>query len=148
MQNLPLSPLYDPTLTQPMRDEVTELGVKELRTPENVDEAIGKEGTTLLFINSVCGCAAGSARPALRLALANDRLPDQVVSVFAGQDREATDQARSHIHGFPPSSPMFVLMENGQVIHAVPRHHIEGYMAEQIADNLKGAFNAHCGLRG
>ncbi len=147
MQNLPLSPLYDPTLVQPMRDEITALGVKELRTPESVDEALGKEGTTLLFINSVCGCAAGSARPALRLAMGHDTLPDQVVSVFAGQDREATEQARSYVHGFPPSSPMFVLMEKGQVIHAVPRHHIEGYTAEQIADNLKGAFNAYCGQK-
>lgn len=144
MQNLPLSPMYDPTLVQPMRDEVTELGVRELTTREQVDEAIAKEGTTLVFVNSVCGCAAGSARPALRLALQNEALPDQVVSVFAGQDREATEQARGHFHGYPPSSPMFMLLEDGQVVHAVPRHHIEGYSAAQIAENLKGAFNTYC----
>lgn len=144
MQNLPLSPMYDPTLVQPMRDEVTSLGVTELTTPGDVDQAIKKEGTTLVFVNSVCGCAAGSARPALKLAMENETLPDQVVSVFAGQDREATEQARSHFHGYPPSSPMFALLENGEVVHMVPRHHIEGYTAEQIAENLKGAFNSFC----
>ena len=144
MHNLPLSPLYDPTLVQPMRDEVTELGVQELTTPEAVDTALAKEGTTLVFVNSVCGCAAGSARPALRLAMQHDTLPDQAVSVFAGQDRDATEQARSHFHGFPPSSPMFMLLEDGQVVHAIPRHHIEGRTAEQIAGNLIGAFDSFC----
>lgn len=144
MQNLPLSPMYDPRLVQPMRDEVTELGVQELTTPDAVDEAISKQGTTLVFLNSVCGCAAGSARPALRLALQNESLPDHIVSVFAGQDRDATEQARSHFHGYPPSSPMFMLLEDGHVVHAVPRHHIEGYTAAQIAENLKGAFNTYC----
>lgn len=144
MQNLRMAPLYDPTLVQPMRDEVTELGVTELTTPEMVDEAITAEGTTLLFINSVCGCSAGSARPALRIASAADVKPDRMVTVFAGNDREATEQARTHILGIPPSSPMFVLFKDGKVVHAIPRHHIEGYTAEQIADNLVGAFNAHC----
>lgn len=145
MQNLPLSPMYDPTMVQPMRDEVTELGVKELTTAESVEEAMKQKGTTLVFVNSVCGCAAGSARPALRLALMNETLPDQIVSVFAGQDREATEQARSHFHGYPPSSPMFALLEDGQVVHMVPRHHIEGRTADQIAENLKEAFNQYCG---
>lgn len=147
MHNLQLSPMYDPTLVQPMRDEVTALGVKELTNSEDVEQAMANEGTTLLFINSVCGCSAGSARPALRQAMAHDTLPDQVVTVFAGQDREATEKARSYVHGMPPSSPMFVLFENGDVVHAIPRHHIEGYSADQIAENLKGAFNAFCGQK-
>lgn len=144
MQNLPLSPLYDPALVQPMREEVTTHGVTELRTPEEVDAAIGKEGTTLLFINSVCGCSAGSARPALGLALNHETTPDRSVSVFAGMEREAVDQARSHVHGFPPSSPMFVLFEDGKVVHAIPRHHIEGHSAQQVAENLIGAFEKYC----
>lgn len=147
MQNIPMAPLYDPTLTQPMRDEVTRLGVQELTTADAVDQALKNEGTTLVFVNSVCGCAAGSARPALTLAMSHDTLPDQTVTVFAGQDREATEQARSHFHGYPPSSPMFALMENGEVVHMIPRHHIEGYTAEQIAENLKGAFNQYCGQK-
>ena len=144
MQNMKMAPLYDPTLVQPMRDEVTELGVNELTSAAAVDEALGADGTTLLFINSVCGCSAGSARPALRAAVVAETRPDQMVSVVAATDREATEQARTHIHGVPPSSPMFVLFKDRQVVHVVPRHHIEGYTADQIADNLKGAFNAHC----
>jgi putative YphP/YqiW family bacilliredoxin len=147
MQNLPLSPLYDPTLVQPMRDEVTELGVQELRTSEDVTNAFNQSGTTLVFVNSVCGCSAGGARPALRLALSSETLPDRTVSVFAGQDREATEEARSHFHGIPPSSPMFVLLNDGEVVHVLPRHDIEGYTPEQIADNLAGAFNAYCGQK-
>lgn len=144
MQNLPLSPLYDPSMVQPMRDEVTALGVEELRTPEEVDRALTKEGTTLLFVNSVCGCSAGSARPALSQALANETRPDNVVSVFAGMEREAVDQARSHIHGYPPSSPMFALFEDGKLVHALPRHSIEGYTAEQVSQNLISAFEKYC----
>lgn len=144
MQNFQMAPLYDPTLTQPMRDEVTRLGVKELTTTEAVDQALAEKGTTLVFVNSVCGCAAGSARPALTLAMQHGTLPDQTVSVFAGQDRAATEQARNHFHGYPPSSPMFALMQDGEVVHMVPRHHIEGYTAEQIAENLKGSFDKFC----
>lgn len=145
MQNLSLSPLYDPTLVQPMRDEITSLGVEELKTPEEVERVMSQEGTTLLFINSVCGCSAGGARPALAQAMTSEIRPDRAVSVFAGQDREATEKMRSFIHGYPPSSPMFVLFRDGQIVHAVPRHHIEGFMPSQIADNLKGAFEAYCG---
>lgn len=144
MQNLPMSPLYDPAMVQPMRDEITSAGVEELRTPEEVDRALAKEGTTLLFINSVCGCSAGSARPAIRLALEHENRPDNAVSVFAGMEREAVDRARSHVLGYPPSSPMFVLFEEGKVVHAVPRHHIEGHTAEQVAENLKKAFDTFC----
>ncbi len=145
MHNLPLQPLYDPAMVQPMRDEVTALGVEELRTAEDVTTALGREGTTLLFINSVCGCSAGSARPALREALSAEIRPDHSVTVFAGMDREAVDQARANIHGIPPSSPMFVLLRDGTVVHAVQRHHIEGYTAEQVASNLTEAFSKYCG---
>ncbi len=140
-------PMYDPTLVQPMRDEVTSLGVTELRTPEDVDTAITQPGTTLVFVNSVCGCAAGSARPALRLALAHDTLPDRTVSVFAGQDREATQRARDYFLGFPPSSPQIALMRDGKVVHMIPRHHIEGRTAEMIAQNLIDAFDTHCAVK-
>lgn len=140
-------PMYDPTMVQPMRDEVTRLGAKELRTPDEVDAALAEKGTTLVFVNSVCGCAAGSARPALRLALKNDVLPDRVVTVFAGQDREATDRARSYFLGFPPSSPQIALMRDGKVVHMIPRHHIEGRTAEMIAGNLMDAFDAHCTVK-
>ena len=145
MQNIPISqPLYDPTMVQPMRDEVTALGVMELRTPEDVDTALAQEGTTLVFVNSVCGCAAGGARPSLRMALQNETLPDNMVTVFAGQDREATEKARGYFHGYPPSSPQIVLMKDGKVAHMIQRHHIEGRTPEMIADNLKGAFDAFC----
>lgn len=139
-----LQPMYDPTLVQPMRDEVTELGVTELRTPEDVDAAFAEKGTMLVFVNSVCGCAAGGARPALKQTLQNDLRPDRVVTVFAGMDREATEKARSYFHGFPPSSPQFALVKDGTVVHMVERHHIEGRSPEMIAENLKDAINEHC----
>ncbi len=137
-------PMYDPNLVQPMREEVTSLGVEELRTPEEVDAALAREGTTLVFVNSVCGCAAGGARPALRLALESDILPDHTVTVFAGMEREATDRARSHFHGYPPSSPQFALMKDGKVVHMLERHQIEGRTPEMIAENLKAAFTENC----
>jgi putative YphP/YqiW family bacilliredoxin len=140
-------PLYDPMQVQPMRDELTSIGVKELLTPEEVDAAIAQPGTTLVFVNSVCGCAAGGARPGLRLALKNDVLPDNIVTVFAGQDREATQRARDHFHGYPPSSPQIALMRDGKVVHLIPRHHIEGRSPEMIAENLKDAFNTYCAVK-
>lgn len=140
-------PMYDPTLTQPMRDEVTRLGIQELRTPEDVETALNSPGTTLVFVNSVCGCAAGGARPSLGMALQNDILPDRTVSVFAGQDREATQRARDFFLGYPPSSPQLVLMRDGKVVHMIPRHHIEGRTPQMIAENLKDAFNTHCAVK-
>ena len=137
-------PLYDPMQVQPMRDELTSVGVKELLTPEQVDTAFAQPGTTLVFVNSVCGCAAGGARPGLRLALKNDVLSDNIVTVFAGQDREATQRARDHFHGYPPSSPQIALMRDGKVVHMIPRHHIEGRSPDMIAENLKDAFNTYC----
>jgi putative YphP/YqiW family bacilliredoxin len=142
-----MQPLYDPFLVQPMRDEVTSLGVQELRTPEEVDAVLQEKGTVLVFVNSVCGCAAGAARPALRLALANQVLPDRTVSVFAGQDREATERARSYFHGYPPSSPQIALMRDGKVVHMIPRHHIEGRTPQMIAENLQDAFNTYCAVQ-
>lgn len=142
-----MQPLYDPFLVQPMRDEVTSLGVQELRTPEEVDAVLQEKGTVLVFVNSVCGCAAGAARPALRLALANQVLPDRTVSVFAGQDREATERARGYFHGYPPSSPQIALMRDGKVVHMIPRHHIEGRTPQMIAENLQDAFNTYCAVQ-
>jgi putative YphP/YqiW family bacilliredoxin len=133
--------MYDPRMVQPMRDEVTRLGVTELRTPEAVDAALKEapKGTTLVFVNSVCGCAAGNARPALRLLLEKGPKPDRSFTVFAGQDREATDQARSYFTGMPPSSPCFALLRDGKVAAMLHRHDIEGRMAPEIAKDLAAA---------
>jgi putative YphP/YqiW family bacilliredoxin len=140
-----MQPLYDPTLVQPMRDELTAIGVEELRTPEQVDQVLTQPGTTLVFVNSVCGCAAGGARPALRLAMKHSTLPDRVVTVFAGQDRDATQQARNYFLGYPPSSPQIALLRDGKVIHMVARHQIEGRTPEMIAEHLAHAFDTYCG---
>ncbi|MBK8912510.1 MAG: BrxA/BrxB family bacilliredoxin [Chlorobi bacterium] len=141
-----LPPIYDPAFVQPMRDELTAVGVQELTTPADVDAALAQPGTTLVFVNSVCGCAAGSARPGLRLALQHSVQPDRVVSVFAGMEREAVDRARSYFLGYPPSSPQIALLRDGNVIHMIQRHHIEGRSAEMIAENLADAFNTHCAV--
>lgn len=134
--------MYPEPLVAPMRAELTSIGVQELKTPEEVANALeNTAGTTLLVINSVCGCAAGSARPAVKLALQHNKKPDQVVTVFAGVDKEAVSKARSYLLPFPPSSPSMALLKEGKVVHMIERHHIEGRMAEQIADNLKGAFD-------
>jgi putative YphP/YqiW family bacilliredoxin len=134
--------MYPEPLVAPMRAELTSIGVQELKTAEEVANALeNTAGTTLLVINSVCGCAAGSARPAVKLALQHNKKPDQVVTVFAGVDKEAVSKARSYLLPFPPSSPSMALLKDGKVVHMIERHHIEGRMAEQIADNLKGAFD-------
>jgi putative YphP/YqiW family bacilliredoxin len=134
--------MYDPSMVQPMREEVTKLGVKELRSVADVDRALrgeGAKGTTLVFVNSVCGCAAGNARPALRLLLEKGAKPDHAYTVFAGQDREATEQARSYFTGMPPSSPCFALLKDGAVVTMLHRHDIEGRMAPEIAATLGAA---------
>ncbi|MCC7438390.1 MAG: BrxA/BrxB family bacilliredoxin [Armatimonadetes bacterium] len=141
-----LPPLYDPILVQPMRDELTQAGVQELTTSEQVDAAIAQPGTTLVFVNSVCGCAAGSARPGLLLALQHTVQPDHVVTVFAGMDREAADRARSYFLGYPPSSPQIALLRDGKVIHMIPRHQIEGRSAQMLAEHLADTFNTHCAV--
>jgi len=132
--------VYDPTMVQPMRDEVTRLGVKELRDPAAVDAALKQaKGTTLVFVNSVCGCAAGNARPALRILMEKGARPDRAYTVFAGQDREATDRARSYFGGQPPSSPCFALLKDGTLVGMLPRSAIEGRMAPEIASDLAEA---------
>lgn len=136
---------YDPRMVQPMRDELTRLGVKELRTVAEVDSTLGDaRGTTLVFVNSVCGCAAGSARPGLALALQHATKPQQVTTVFAGQDLDATARARQYFSDYAPSSPSIALMRDGEVVHFVHRHMIEGRSPQQIAQDLAEAFDKHC----
>jgi putative YphP/YqiW family bacilliredoxin len=137
---------YDPRLVAPMRDEMVRMGAKELRTVAEVDEALGdQKGTTLVFVNSVCGCAAGNARPALALALRHGVKPQHVVTVFAGQDLDATSRARQYFAEYAPSSPSMALFRDGEVVHFVHRHQIEGQPPQTIAANLTGAFDKFCG---
>ena len=136
---------YDPVLVQPMREELTRIGVSELRTSQDVEAFMNeKSGTTLLVVNSVCGCAAGQARPGVRLALQSEVKPDRVATVFAGQDLEATARARSFFSQFPPSSPSLALFKDGEVVHFVPRHAIEGRDAMSLANDLVAAFHKYC----
>ena len=137
---------YNPTLVQPMREEMTRMGAKELTTVEEADAALGdQKGTTLVFVNSVCGCAAGNARPALRLALQHAVLPQSIVTVFAGQDLEATARARQYFAEYQPSSPSMALFRDGEVVHFVHRHQIEGRSPQAIASDLTVAFDKYCG---
>ena len=136
--------MYPAEFVKPMREELTQIGFNELFTSEDVDHALAKSGTTLVVVNSVCGCAAANARPAVRLSLGNEKTPDQLVTVFAGVDREATDTARSMMIPFPPSSPSIALFKDGDLVHMIERHHIEGRPAEMIAENLKMAFQEYC----
>ena len=136
--------MYPPELVKPMRADLTAVGFEELHTAEAVDKALAKEGTTLVVVNCVCGCAAANARPGARMSLDNAKKPDHLVTVFAGVDREATDKARNHMIPFPPSSPSMALFKDGQLVHMLERHHIEGRPAEMIAENLKDAYNENC----
>lgn len=137
--------LYPEEYVAPMRQELTSAGVEELRTPEDVDKHLtNHEGTSLVVVNSVCGCAAGGARPAVLMALQNEVVPDKVTTVFAGVDREATERARSYFIGYPPSSPSMALFKDGQLVHFIPRMQIEGNMPETIAEHLKEVFNTYC----
>jgi len=136
--------MYD-LLIQQMRSEVTSLGAKELRTPEDVDaEFHDSKGTTLVVVNSTCGCAAGAARPGLAIALQHRVRPDRVVTVFAGQDRDATARAREYFTDQPPSSPSFALLRDGRFVHMVHRFQIEGHSPQQIAARLTEAFDTYC----
>jgi putative YphP/YqiW family bacilliredoxin len=136
---------YPEQMVAPMRSELTAAGVRELRTPAEVDEFFAQtEGTALLLINSVCGCAAGSARPGLKHALGHERRPDRTATVFAGQDLEATARARQLIGDVPPSSPSVALLKNGELVHFVPRHLIEGQSAATVSAELTAAFDEHC----
>lgn len=133
---------YSPLLVRPMKEELTSLGFDELLTPEDVDAFMGETtGSALLVINSVCGCAAGSARPGVRLALENSAKPDRLATVFAGQELEATARARGYFEDLPPSSPSMALFKDGELVYFVPRHRIEGRTPEQVAADLKAAFD-------
>lgn len=135
---------YDPRIARPMREELTSIGFKELLTPEDVDRFMAeKTGTALLVVNSICGCAAGMARPGVRLALQRGPKPDWLATVFAGQDVEAVARARSYFAHLPPSSPSLALFRDGELIHFVPRHQIEGRTAVQVADDLVRALEKH-----
>ncbi|MBL4624137.1 MAG: BrxA/BrxB family bacilliredoxin [Flavobacteriales bacterium] len=136
--------MYPPELVAPMKEELTSVGYKQLTTAADVDEQMKKEGTTLIMINSVCGCAAGNARPAARMATSGEKTPDHFTTVFAGVDAEAVQQARNYMLPYPPSSPSIALFKDGKLVHFIERHHIEGSTAEIIAENLAGAFNEHC----
>ena len=126
------------------RQDMEEAGYTQLTTPEEVDEAFAKEGTTLVFINSICGCAAGMARPAAANAIHYDKRPDHLVTVFAGQDREATERARSYFGDYPPSSPSFALMKDGEIVSMIGRHEIEGFTAVDVMTKLQDLFDEHC----
>ena len=137
--------MYPEELVIPMKEDLTSAGFQEMITPEEVTENIeSKEGTLLVFINSVCGCAAGAARPGVKMAIQNEKRPDKLTTVFAGFDMEATAKARTYLLPFPASSPSIALFKDGKLVHFIERHHIEGRPAEMIAENLVGAFNEFC----
>ena len=136
--------MYPAELVKPMREDLTSIGFSELHSVDEVDQAIAKKGTTLVVVNSVCGCAAANARPGARTSLQNSKTPDHLVTVFAGVDKEATEKAREYMVPFPPSSPSIALFKDGELVHMLERHHIEGRPAEMIAENLIGAYNEHC----
>ena len=136
---------YSEILIKPMREDLTRIGVEETRTPEQVEEAIkNTDGTLMVVVNSVCGCAAGKARPGVALALQHDARPDRVITVFAGADIEATAKAREHFAPYPPSSPQIGLFKDGRLVYMMERHQIENRFAEQIAHELTQAFDRFC----
>ena len=138
-------PMYPEIMVVPMREELTRLGVQELRTPEEVDHALKHQpGTTMVIVNSICGCAAGRMRPAVRKALQHSSRPDKAVSVFAGQETEATERARSYFTGYPPSSPSIGILRDGQLVYMMQRRDIESREAPAIATDLKAAFDKFC----
>ncbi len=137
--------MYPEFFIAPMREELTRLGVKELRTPQDVDDAVtGQSGTLMLVVNSVCGCAAGKARPGVALALRHGTRPDAVATVFAGADVEATERARGYFTGYPPSSPSIALLRDGKIVYMMERHQIENREADVIARDLTAAFDRYC----
>ena len=136
--------MYPEELVIPMKEELTENGFKDLTMPEQVVEALGPKGTTLLVINSVCGCSAGAARPGVLYSLTGDKKPDHLVTAFAGFDTEAVAEARKHMAPFPPSSPSIALFKDGELVHMIERHHIEGHPAGAIAANLQAAYEEFC----
>lgn len=137
--------MYPPELVAPMKEDLTQVGFTELHTAEEVDNELnGAQGTALVVVNSVCGCAAANARPAVKIAAKHGKTPDKMLTVFAGVDKEATDQARKYMLPYPPSSPSMALFKDGKLVHFIERHHIEGRPAEMIAENLQAAFDEFC----
>jgi len=136
--------MYPEIMVVPMREELTRLGVEELRSAADVDQALKASGTTMVVVNSICGCAAGRMRPAVRIALANVAKPARLFSVFAGQDMEATERARSYFTGYPPSSPSIGILQDGKLVYMMERRQIETRDAQAIAADLKAAFDQHC----
>ena len=136
---------YPEIMIRPMREELTRLGARELKTAADVDDTLQKsQGTVMVVVNSICGCAAGRARPGVALALQHETRPNEIVTVFAGADIEATDRARSYFTGYPPSSPSIALLKDGQLVYMLERRQIEGREAPAIAEDLKRAFDEHC----
>jgi len=145
MRNLSNAPMYDERFVTPMRQELTRLGVEELRSPDEVDAQLkDAKGTTLVVVNSICGCAARMARPAVAMALEHSAKPDHLTTVFAGQDADATERARSYFTGYAPSSPQIALLKDGKVVFMLERWQIEGRSANLIAEDLVEAFDEHC----
>ena len=145
MRNLSNAPMYDERFVTPMRQELTRLGIEELRTPDEVDARLkDAQGTTLVVVNSICGCAARMARPAVAMALSHEPKPDHLTTVFAGQDADATERARGYFTGYPPSSPQIALMKDGKIVFMLERWQIEGRPADSIAEELVEAFEEHC----
>ena len=136
--------MYPEMMIAPMREELTSAGIQEARTAADVENAVKQKGTTMVVVNSVCGCAAGKMRPGVRLAMQHSARPDHAVTVFAGQDREATEKARSYFTGFPPSSPSIALLRDGQLVYMMQRSDIEMATPEMIASALTRAFEQHC----
>ena len=143
--SLPISnAMYPEDLVQPMRADLTTAGFEELRSARDVDQKLTEKGTTLVYVNSICGCAARMARPAVAMALQSSAKPDHLTTVFAGQDAEAADRARSYFTGYPPSSPQIALLKDGKLVYMLERHQIEGRSAGEIAQDLVRAFDKHC----
>jgi putative YphP/YqiW family bacilliredoxin len=136
---------YPEVMVLPMRQDLVRIGFRELRTPEDVDQALAVQGSTILVaVNSICGCAAGSMRPAIAIALQNEIVPHVLTTVFAGQDLEATERARSYFLGYPPSSPSIAILKDRDLVYMMERHQIEGRSPFEIAEDLRDAFDKHC----
>ncbi len=136
--------MYPEYMVAPMREELTSVGFEQLLTPEAVNSAINSEGTVLVMVNSVCGCAAANARPGVRMSIDGDKKPSKLVTVFAGMEKEAVDTARNFMLPYPPSSPAIALFKDGKLVHMIERRHIEGRPAQLIAENLKAAYEEFC----
>lgn len=137
--------MYPEEMVAPMKEDLTKVGFQELTSAAQVDEVLGEnEGTVLVVVNSVCGCAAGNARPGVKMSVENAKVPGKLTTVFAGVDKDAVEQARKYMLPYPPSSPSIALFKDGKLVHFIERHHIEGRPADMIAENLKMAYNEYC----